>query len=339
MVSSWMPEKTFAAAEKMETSRNPQRPKMVMIRNNSESSSRSAQSQDAWLEKSTIPPAAERSFLNNDDSTSYVNGFAPPPSNWPFQQSQSNSGSNTRASSPIVPVVRSLQDTESRGTRDQTFTSSSSSELDRTPQPHYFPTLERPPLQPGPNLSRFSWTETFSQEPPTPRFALGRQSIATSSRSSLPRHRTVNSWVDNQTGRLDSALFHQQSDLPHSVFESSEDGSSQVSGPTLPRASPQQPWAATGPKDEISPEPESNPFNDIEGVQERTFGGAQQQPVSAIQHLERQREDVRQHVRKKTESSEQSIFRYHPGEELRMPRGRVIKSEELNQKLPPPGSF
>jgi len=71
--------------------------------------------------------------------------------------------------------------------------------MQQEPEPEPQPEPPRQSAAP-PKVSRFSWTN--SQAPQTPRELDLRYSVATA-RSSMPRYRTVESWVQQQTGRVE----------------------------------------------------------------------------------------------------------------------------------------
>ncbi|KAI9713102.1 MAG: hypothetical protein M1820_001087 [Bogoriella megaspora] len=304
----WDAEGSFATAEKMSTNSGPQKPRMVMIRNNSNPSSGSGRSKDIWQEKSSIPDAAERSFLH-ESAENPMNPFTNNPSSWPLRD-------QSRASSPIVPPVGSISQSEvSRNTREQTFTTGTFEQDPHGSYPNglYQPTARRPGV--GLNVSRFSWTETFSQEPPTPRFALERQSVATSSRSSLPRFRTVSSWVGNQTGRINSVLLRNQPGMQRIPDEeSSISGRSdeETVRPPVPEI-PQQPLyqAKSGRGKDAGQD---------------ANGNTHVQPVP----MPEQKPQGNRQIRPATQTSDATVFRQHPGDKLPGPRASVIKTEDMS---------
>lgn len=118
--------------------------------------------------------------------------------NWPMPQVPTPAD-NTVASSPLLPPNLRLNDNP----YDQDEANDSMSSL-----PTYLKGAKNLPARRKPqDLSRFSWSN--SQAPRTPMTATTestvpyqRYSIATS-RSSIARFRTVDSWVGNQAGRLD----------------------------------------------------------------------------------------------------------------------------------------
>lgn len=307
----WDAQSTYATAtvEKVGIKKGPQKPRMVMIRTNSDESTRQGKPPDAWQEKSVMPAVAERSFL--DESS------VPPilPTNWPLRSHQ-----NSRSSSPIIPpgVTPSQSDSrDTRGTRDRTITSNSGPYANpdtygSAPHEQDSPT--------GPNISRFSWTN-YSQEPPTPRYALERQSVATSARSSLPRFRKVDSWVNNQTGRISSVLFRNQPTVPRIPDEGTWNGRSDdapIRAPQ-PRQPPAKVWKSV-----------LKDSSDAESEDRETLVMPTQQEKQA-QNLVKD-----QHVR---QISDATVFRQHPGTMLSGPRNSVVPSEDLDRKIPPAGSF
>ncbi|KAL9089968.1 MAG: hypothetical protein Q9165_005497 [Trypethelium subeluteriae] len=292
--NSWNAQNTFATAtaEKVDTRKGPQKPRMVMIRTNSNTSPNLNTTHDTFPEKPASAPSPQDAASN----------LTSRPTNWPLRSTR-----NSRASSAILPSAAAAdaatQDpsrSDSRSTRNRTITPSASETY-----PIHTPTPERQPPT-GPTLSRFSWTEAASQEPPTPRFALGlaeRQSVATSTRSSLPRFRKVESWVGNQMGRLDSVLFRNQPGL-----QEGGEGAGEVAVPVVPQHGKVWKGVVKGAEGQGREDQRA-----LVGVQEEVEAG---------------------HAR---QVSDATVFRQHPGTMLPPPRASVIRSEDLDQRLRWPG--
>ncbi|KAF2838170.1 hypothetical protein M501DRAFT_857200 [Patellaria atrata CBS 101060] len=159
----------------------PRTPRPVMI--NNESKPRSA------------PMVISVQAMNHDDPKtpmteksrgSFLEEASPPPVPQIKQQIQHNRDPSTTPSSPVLPL-QSQRNTQSSLSSDH-----DDEEVDM-PAPLMYGIRDS-----APKISRFSWTNTqASQTPREPRF-----SVATS-RSSVPRFRTVESWVENQTGRVE----------------------------------------------------------------------------------------------------------------------------------------
>ena len=126
-----------------------------------------------------------------------------------------------------------------------------------------------------PKASRFSWTN--SQVPKTPQES--RFSVETSV-SSVPRHRTVDSWVGVQVRRIDAAKLQQHL---------RQQANRQSSVPSIPDLSTTRP-----------PSP---------------------QPKKLMEQ--------RKHV------SDGSMFRVHPGTEIKLPRTSTVPSEILDAQVMP----
>lgn len=111
-----------------------------------------------------------------------------PQNSGPSRQTSRRKAPSLQPSSPVLPIERSSREffAESDASHQSIPTYLRDHELYSSP----------------PKVSRFSWTN--SNAPKTPNES--RFSIATST-SSVPRYRTVESWVGAQTGRIDPAKF------------------------------------------------------------------------------------------------------------------------------------
>jgi hypothetical protein len=147
-----------------------------------------------------------------------------------------------------------------------------------------------------PKNSRFSWTN--SQAPKTP-LDLSRFSIATSA-SSVPRYRTVESWVGHQAGRLDEQAF--QGFLEKEI-ESRIDRLS-----TKPEASAVTITTTSVPERDT---------RDTTPRQTHTNPPAVRRPGGTARHSRLRASD----------------FMQHPGTEVRIPRVSLIPSEILDSKV------
>jgi hypothetical protein len=99
---------------------------------------------------------------------------------------------------------------------------------------------QRPGLGGINNSSRFSWTN--SQAPQTPHdpsrdtlnVPLGRESFMTN-RSSVPRFRTINSWVNQQSNRVEELKLKEQYRMTQSsAYEEDADGDQVPEMPPVP---------------------------------------------------------------------------------------------------------
>ena len=298
----WNAASTFAIAtvEKIGMSRGPQKPKMVMIRANSNSSSTLDQSREPEDKKPASLPPVERSFFDQASISSGGQTTA--------KISRRPLETNTKSynSSPVIPAIGSVSQSESRNTRDRTITSSSSPFMNTDLDPST-------PLQPPPPVDqdnfRFTWPENASLEPSTPRFALHRQSAAISNHSSVPRFRKIDSWVSNQTGRINSALLRSQPGY------ASDGGSSSSNG--KPRA---KVWKAAVKGDEQYDE------------DRETLVGPATFEEEEDEREKEEREAREGHAR---QTSDATVFRQHPGVRLPGPRHNVMASADLDAKFAP----
>ncbi|KKY23525.1 hypothetical protein UCDDS831_g02945 [Diplodia seriata] len=149
--------------------------------------------------------------------------------------------------------------------------------------------------------SHFSWTQS-SQAPPTPiepqtPGTIARSSVAPTERSSVARFRTVDSWVGNQTGRIPSTQLRTQPHMSYRQSTSTNGGLGQVDEGQA-GWQPEQPAAVDVP--------------DVPTVP------SQYQPGGAY------------HQRQNTAYSDATVFRQHPGEEVKIPRGSLVPSEVLD---------
>jgi len=189
------------------------------------------------------------------------------------------SSPSLQPSSPILPIERAEENFY-----DETESSHPS-------LPTYLRSAESFSIPPKP--SRFSWTN--SQAPKTPNET--RFSIATST-SSVPRYRTIDSWVGVQTGRIDPARFQEHLRLEGRI-------SSSESIPDVPSLPPKSPSKAS----KSSKSSKASKASKASGRSK----ASQRQP----------------------RMSDASIFRVHPGTRIDIPRTSTIPSEVLDQRLHP----
>ncbi|KAF1982481.1 hypothetical protein K402DRAFT_407660 [Aulographum hederae CBS 113979] len=148
-----------------------------------------------------------------------------------------------------------------------------------------------------PKLSRFSWTN--SQATPTPRDP--RFSIATSTTSSVPRYRTVESWVGQQTNNVQERQIKELLDMmppePQEVRN------------TTPMPYQQE-------EQQFQHPPASRPRHEQQDVPQTGYiWEAEYRP------------------RRKPVLSQASVFNVHPGEQMKLPRGSRIPSEILDKNF------
>ncbi|KAF9629495.1 hypothetical protein BFW01_g10698 [Lasiodiplodia theobromae] len=267
----------------------------------------------------STPQASTRTFL--DDTTPPRNLSRAPsnarssgsssPTLLPLQSQQPSflSRSNYDGSPPpSLPIQRSESYKSSQGQ------SRYSAERDdivspEAPGPTYqnFTTSRRFTAKKEPSYeSRFSWTQS-SQAPPTPiepttPHSVGRSSIAPTERSSVARFRTVDSWVGNQTGRIPSTQLREQPHWSYRQSTSTNGGLGQVD-------EGQPGW---------QPEIPASSVPTVPAVP------SQYKPGGAAYHQ-----------RQNTSYSDQTVFRQHPGTEVKIPRGSLVPSEVLDAHMIP----
>lgn len=233
-----------------------------------------------------------------------------------YDDSVSRSGSHRRndsatPSSPVLPVQGHRQSASSRNTRsltgDEEALRYSDPAVDRAlPAPPTFkqflsnrPTIsQRPPFGgSGGMASRFSWTNSNAPQTPhdpardTVAQPLGRDSFMTS-RSSVPRFRTVDSWVNQQSNRVEEQRLKQQ-------FRMTQSSTSSGSG------------------DEAASEADKVPEIPTTLLQRKPSG-------LAGKNIKHKRHDTA------TTVQTAPIFRAHPGTEVRFSTRSTVPSEVLD---------
>ncbi|KAL0263592.1 hypothetical protein SLS55_002573 [Diplodia seriata] len=259
------------------------------------------------LRPSTPPGTNHRSFLND---TTPPRDLSRAPSNAHSRNSSSptllplQSQSNYDGSPPSLPIQRSGS---YKSSQQQSRYSAEHDDVvsPEAPGPTYqnFTTSRRFTTNRNqPNYeSHFSWTQS-SQAPPTPiepqtPGTIARSSVAPTERSSVARFRTVDSWVGNQTGRIPSTQLRTQPHMSYRQSTSTNGGLGQVDEGQA-GWQPEQPAAVDVP--------------DVPTVP------SQYQPGGAY------------HQRQNTAYSDATVFRQHPGEEVKIPRGSLVPSEVLD---------
>lgn len=235
-----------------------------------------------------------------------------------FDDSISRNGSHRRndsatPSSPVLPVQGRRQSTSSRNTRSLDGDEEALRYLDppaERPLPPPAPTFKqflsnRPIISQRPAFggnggmaSRFSWTNSNAPQTPhdpsrdTVHQPLGRDSFMTT-RSSVPRFRTVDSWVNQQSNRVEEQRLKQQFRMTQSSTSSSGD--------------------------EATPEAETVP--DVPAVP----SSLQRKPSGlAGKNIKHARHDTA------TTVQTAPIFRAHPGTEVRFSTRSTVPSEVLD---------
>lgn len=167
-------------------------------------------------------------------------------------------------------------------------------------------------------MSRFSWTNSNAPQTPhdptrdTNSHQIGRDSYMTQ-RSSIPRFRTVDSWVNQQTNRLEEQKLKEQFRLTQtSTASDNDDRDSIPSVPAMPK-NVEELRENSGPLNASLPAkmPATPPLPPSGGL-----------PGKNIKH---ERHDTR------TTVETAPIFRQHPGTEVRFSTRSVVPSEILDR--------
>lgn len=220
-------------------------------------------------------------------------------------------------SSPVLPLQNQRRSESTRNTRSISETSTL-----RYPEPPQGPLAPLPPpptfkqfldnrpsassrTGPNHNVSRFSWTNSNAPQTPhdpsrdTVTQGVGRDSYMTQ-RSSAPRFRTVDSWVNQQANRIQEQKLREQFRMTQSTT-----------------ASDDIPEVPTVPKDvnvEVTPpEPTEKPTETT-----TPLPPLPSPPSKSVKHA---RQDTRDTA---------PIFRAHPGTEVRFSTHSVVPSEILD---------
>jgi hypothetical protein len=236
-------------------------------------------------------------------------------------------------SSPVLPLQNNQRRSES--TRDTDSVSEGSDlrfpepptqrNLSPLPPPPTFKQFldNRPSVSqnrgPGAMVSRFSWTNSNAPQTPhdpsrdTATQIVGRDSYMTQ-RSSVPRFRTIDSWVDQQANRIEEQKLREQ----YRLTQSSTDSAVENAHPPIPEV-PEIPEAIarTAPRAtsqaNIGPEPPP-PMSPL--------------PPPGLAGRSIQPKHERHDTRTTVETA--PIFRAHPGTEVRFSTRSAVPSEILD---------
>ncbi|KAF2800181.1 hypothetical protein K505DRAFT_331874 [Melanomma pulvis-pyrius CBS 109.77] len=286
-----------------------QRPLMAL--NRSESFNR-----QAITERSVSPGTVPQSFLLDS-----------PPRRNNTNNSRKRSISAT-PSSPVLPLQNPRRSASTRNTRSISEASELKyPEAAQETQEQALSPLRPPPTfkqflfnrpsvsgrPAGPGVSRFSWTNSNAPQTPhdpqrdTNSHTIGRDSFMTQ-RSSVPRFRTINSWVDQQTNRLEEQKLRDQfrnTQMSTASVEEERDIVPEV--PMLPKS-------VIGLKDgaKIPATPAPLRSNGLPG-----------------KNVKHERHDTR------TTVDTAPIFRQHPGTEVRFSTRSAVPSEILDMGRKP----
>ncbi|KAF2004186.1 hypothetical protein P154DRAFT_572222 [Amniculicola lignicola CBS 123094] len=310
----------------------------------------------------TPPPAAiarngstssQRPLMGLDRSASFNNRSAPSPDvpqsflldSPPPRRNNSNRthfrNISETPSSPILPLQNQRQSDTTRNTRSISDGASAlhyseqnrESEMSDLPPPPTFKQFlsNRPSASQklGPNVSRFSWTN--SQAPQTPHDPyrdtnsqiVGRDSFMTS-RSSVPRFRTIDSWVGQQTNRLEEQKLREQ--LGSNSTRTSTTFTVAAEAPETERSVPEVPML---PKNVSALR--DGTTNTVQASPERS--PSTPRPMSPVNKGGLPGKNVR-HARHDTVGTVDTapIFKQHPGQEVRFSTRSLVPSEIFNSK-------
>jgi hypothetical protein len=165
-------------------------------------------------------------------------------------------------------------------------------------------------------ISRFSWTNSNAPQTPhdpsrdTNSHTIGRDSFMTQ-RSSIPRFRTVDSWVAQQSDRIEEQKLREQFRMTQTSTVYSGDDEN----PSIPEV-PEIPRNVTNSAQSLKPKKSTSP-------PPAPSGGL---PGKNIRH---ERHDTR------TTVDTAPIFRQHPGTEVRFSTRSVVPSEILDMGRKP----
>jgi hypothetical protein len=173
----------------------------------------------------------------------------------------------------------------------------------------------------GGMASRFSWTN--SNAPATPRQVnreeantqIGRDSYMTT-RSSVPRFRTVDSWVNQQSNRIEEQKLKEQFRLTSTSTVYSDEGLDRI---------PEVPVVPAMPRNVQSLRESSNNLSNT--LPHRMPGTPPPQAMKGLpgKNIRHERQDTR------TTVDTAPIFRQHPGTEVRFSTRSAVPSEILDR--------
>ena len=143
-----------------------------------------------------------------------------------------------------------------------------------------------------------------------PPIAVGRESVATA-RSSLARFRTINSWVSQQAARVEEQRLREMARPRRGSNLSDGDGDAGVGV-----------GVRMGAGDGVPEVPDLPPNASLLGVPGGVPGGRAAAAAARLQ-------------RHDSSATEATVFRQHPGTEVRMSVRSLVPSEILNSKIRP----
>jgi hypothetical protein len=298
-----------------------QRPAVAPERNDSFNiQHKPSQRNDTTFHLDAPPPGRNNSHHLNETQTPSSNALGP--------------NSNNAQGSLSTRNPRSIVDEESQLQYNGPQSQDAAASLSPLPPPPTFkqflfnrPSVSGKPA-PGNNMmSRFSWTNSNSPQTPhdtsrdtnihTTQQAQGRDSYITT-RSSAPRFRTIDSWVGQQTNRIEEQRLKDQFRLTASTVTSSsseEEGGCSEARDRVPEvpAMPKNVQALRESSAQISSQlPDRRPVSPtLPGLPGRNVRHKRQQTGSTVDTA--------------------PIFRQHPGTELRFSMKSDVPSEILDR--------
>jgi len=254
----------------------------------------------------------------------------PPP---PRRNNSHRRDTSTAPSSPVLGQQVMRRSASTRNTRSMTeepelkFTELSQERVSPLPPPPTFKQFldNRPSISGkvgGGMVSRFSWTNSNAPQTPhdthrdTNTHQIGRDSFMTS-RSSVPRFRTVDSWVNQQTNRIEAQKLKEQFRLTATSTEYSGDDERDhiPEVPAMPKNVEELRENSAPMSASLPPRMPASPPLPPSGL-----------PGKNIKH---ERHDTR------TTVDTAPIFRQHPGTEVRFSTRSAVPSEILDRgRLP-----
>jgi hypothetical protein len=158
-----------------------------------------------------------------------------------------------------------------------------------------------------------------------------RFSIA-SSTTSIPRYRTVESWVGQQTIQVEDQRFQEQ--LKQQIVVAVEEVDEDINiSPKVHLGSPRLPPMERRESEDTLPSMPDLParFASAKRVNDPALPPCP--PAPGVPEKDIKEDEAK--TRHTTQGSDAPIFRAHPGTEVRIPRGTFIPSEILDGKISP----
>ncbi|KAF2425708.1 hypothetical protein EJ08DRAFT_700254 [Tothia fuscella] len=180
-----------------------------------------------------------------------------------------------------------------------------------------------------PKISRFSWTNSQAPKTPMdPRFSMA------SSTNSVPRYRTVESWVGQQASRVEDQKA--QEDIRRQIEEAIKEVN-EASGitPVGQIMSPPMPPRDIGRKGSTPSVPDLPAQYLSSAVQPVAIASSSLPPHQDATNKNGAAVEAETSKRHYTQASDDPIFKAHPGTQVCLPRGSLIPSVILDGKVCP----